>query len=78
MPLSQAGRVSRPGHGRRPGRGIGRSSVRYEVGVFRNDDDLAAAEGYFVHVFVDAATERPLAIPRRPGGSYWPLPFNGN
>jgi acyl-CoA thioester hydrolase len=42
---------------------LGRSSVRYEVAVFRNDDDLAAAEGHFVHVFVDAATERPLAIP---------------
>jgi acyl-CoA thioester hydrolase len=42
---------------------IGRSSVRYEVGVFRNDDDVAAAEGYFVHVFVDRATQRPAPVP---------------
>src|SRR5580658_3998280 len=31
---------------------IGRSSVRYEIGIFRNDEDIAAAEGHFVHVFV--------------------------
>ena len=42
---------------------IGGSSVRYEVGVFRNDDDEAAAEGYFVHVFVDRATRRPAQVP---------------
>jgi acyl-CoA thioester hydrolase len=42
---------------------IGGSSVRYEVGVFRNDEDMAAAEGYFVHVFVDRATQRPVAVP---------------
>jgi acyl-CoA thioester hydrolase len=42
---------------------IGGSSVRYEIAVFRNDDDEAAAEGYFVHVFVDRATQRPAPIP---------------
>ena len=42
---------------------IGGSSVRYEIGVFRNDDDVAAAEGYFVHVFVDRATQRPVHVP---------------
>ncbi|HYZ24960.1 MAG TPA: thioesterase family protein [Rhodopila sp.] len=42
---------------------IGRSSVRYEIGVFRNDDDTAAAEGYFVHVFVERGTQRPVPIP---------------
>jgi acyl-CoA thioester hydrolase len=42
---------------------IGSSSVRYEVGVFRNNDDIAAAEGYFVHVFVDRATQRPVPVP---------------
>jgi acyl-CoA thioester hydrolase len=42
---------------------IGASSVRYEIGVFRNDDDEAAAEGYFVHVFVDRATQRPAPVP---------------
>jgi acyl-CoA thioester hydrolase len=42
---------------------IGRSSVRYEIGVFRNDDDTAAAEGHFVHVFVERGTQRPVPIP---------------
>ncbi len=42
---------------------LGTSSVRYELGVFRNDDDEAAAEGYFVHVCVDAATRRPAPLP---------------
>src|ERR1700761_477377 len=42
---------------------VGRSSVRYELGVFRNDEDTAAAEGYFVHVFVERGTQRPMPIP---------------
>ena len=42
---------------------IGGSSVRYEIGVFRNDDDVAAAEGYFVHVFVDPRDAAPSARP---------------
>ncbi|MFN3293180.1 MAG: acyl-CoA thioesterase [Gemmobacter sp.] len=46
---------------------LGGSSVRYELGLFRNDDDLAAAEGFFVHVYVDAVSRRPapLAEPLR-------------
>ena len=42
---------------------LGTSSVRYEVGLFRNDDDVAAAQGHFVHVYVDRATNRPAPIP---------------
>ena len=42
---------------------VGRSSVRYEIGLFRNDDETAAAQGHFVHVYVDRATQRPVAIP---------------
>ena len=42
---------------------IGGSSVRYEVGVFRNDEDIAAAEGHFVHVFVERGSQRPAPIP---------------
>ncbi|MEQ8298066.1 MAG: thioesterase family protein [Nitratireductor sp.] len=38
---------------------LGRSSVRYEVGLFRNQDEQAAAEGFFVHVYVNRATRRP-------------------
>lgn len=42
---------------------LGNSSVRYEIAIFRNDEDQAAAEGHFVHVYVDAATRRPTPIP---------------
>lgn len=41
---------------------LGSSSVRYEVGLFRNDDETAAAEGFFVHVYVDRTTRRPLPL----------------
>ena len=47
--------------GLRVGR-LGTSSVRYEIGLFRNDDDLAAAEGFFVHVYVDRLTRRPMPL----------------
>ncbi len=39
---------------------LGTSSVRYEIGLFRNDEDEAAAEGHFVHVHVDRITRRPV------------------
>lgn len=42
---------------------IGRSSVRYEIGIFRANDAEAAATGRFVHVWVDRSTRRPVAIP---------------
>jgi acyl-CoA thioester hydrolase len=42
---------------------LGRSSVRYEVGIFRNLDDSASAVGHFVHVYVDRATMRPVPVP---------------
>ncbi|WP_292114478.1 thioesterase family protein [Brevundimonas sp.] len=41
---------------------IGTSSVRYEIGLFRNKEPEAAAVGYFVHVYVDRDTKRPAAI----------------
>ena len=41
----------------------GSSSVRYEVGLFRNGDEDAAAQGHFVHVYVDRATSRPVPLP---------------
>jgi acyl-CoA thioester hydrolase len=44
---------------------LGKSSVRYEIGVFRNDDERAAAVGRFVHVYVDRASQRPVPIPPR-------------
>ena len=42
---------------------IGTSSVRYEIGLFRQGDDEPAATGYFVHVWVDRATGRPVPVP---------------
>jgi acyl-CoA thioester hydrolase len=44
---------------------IGTSSVRYEVGLFRNLEELAAAEGFFVHVYLDRSTRRPAPISDR-------------
>jgi acyl-CoA thioester hydrolase len=37
--------------------------VRYELGVFADDDPQAAADGYFVHVFVTRQTNKPSRIP---------------
>ena len=42
---------------------LGTSSIRYEVGVFRNDDQTASAQGYFVHVYVDRESNRPVPMP---------------
>lgn len=42
---------------------LGSSSVRYEVGLFAEGDDLAAACGHFVHVYVDRETRRPVPLP---------------
>ena len=41
---------------------IGSSSVRYEIGLFRNAEEDAAAVGYFVHVYVDRDTNRPIPL----------------
>lgn len=42
---------------------LGNSSVRYEIGLFRNDDPAPAACGHFVHVYVDRETRRPASLP---------------
>jgi acyl-CoA thioester hydrolase len=42
---------------------LGSSSVRYEVGLFRNDDRVASAQGHFVHVYVDRFSRRPTSLP---------------
>ncbi|EHR63689.1 acyl-CoA thioesterase [Saccharomonospora cyanea] len=41
---------------------LGRSSVRYEVGLHREDASDLVAQGHFVHVFVDRETRRPVEI----------------
>jgi acyl-CoA thioester hydrolase len=42
---------------------LGRSSVRYEIGIFRRGEEEAAADGFFVHVFVDRQTRRSTPLP---------------
>jgi len=42
---------------------LGTSSVRYEIGIFRNAEMQAAAQGHFVHVYVDRASNRPTPLP---------------
>jgi len=42
---------------------LGTSSVRYEIGIFRNAQMQAAAQGHFVHVYVDRASNRPTPLP---------------
>ena len=45
---------------------LGRSSVRYGIGLFREGEaHEPAATGWFVHVFVDRATRRPVPVPDR-------------
>jgi acyl-CoA thioester hydrolase len=43
---------------------LGRSSVRYEIGLFKQGDPEAAAAGEFTHVYVDRETRRPAPIPQ--------------
>jgi acyl-CoA thioester hydrolase len=42
---------------------LGKSSVRYEVALFAEGSEDAAAEGHFIHVYVDRETRRPCPIP---------------
>ena len=42
---------------------LGRSSVRYEVGLFIDGRDQAIAQGHFVHVYVDRDSEKPVDMP---------------
>jgi acyl-CoA thioester hydrolase len=42
---------------------LGNSSVRYEIGIYRNDDQTPAAVGHFVHVYVERSSNRSVPIP---------------
>jgi len=44
---------------------LGTSSICHEIGLFRQGDEAAAATGHFIHVFVDRASRKPMAIPAR-------------
>ncbi len=41
---------------------LGNSSVRYEVGLFRNEEETASAEGHFVHVYVDRKSRKAMPL----------------
>lgn len=42
---------------------LGRSSVTYRVGIFREGGEQAAAQGRFTHVYVERAAQKPVPIP---------------
>lgn len=42
---------------------LGNSSVRYEIGIYRNDEQMPAATGHFVHVYVERSSNRSVPIP---------------
>ncbi|MBO3274062.1 acyl-CoA thioesterase [Pseudomonas schmalbachii] len=52
---------------------LGSSSVRYEIGLFREGEDEAAAQGHFVHVYVDRESRRPKPLPEAMRGVLDPL-----
>jgi acyl-CoA thioester hydrolase len=42
---------------------LGRRSIVYRIGIFREGDEEPAALGRFAHVYVDAASRRPVGVP---------------
>ncbi len=43
---------------------LGNTSIRYGIAIFREGEETASAEGHFVHVYVDRATQtRPQPLP---------------
>ena len=52
---------------------IGRSSVRYEIALFGQGAQNAAAQGHFVHVYVDRDSRRPVDLPDRLRGALEPI-----
>jgi len=41
---------------------LGNTSVRYDIALFRNDDEMASAQGHFVHAYVERAGNRPVPL----------------
>ena len=44
---------------------LGRSSIVYQIGLFREGEDDAAAFGHFVHVYVDRESRNTVPVPER-------------
>ena len=43
---------------------LGNTSVRYDIALFANDQETAAAQGHFIHVYVDAKSRKPVPLPK--------------
>lgn len=44
---------------------IGNSSVRYEIGLFKEGEEQCAAKGHFIHVYVERESNKPASLPTR-------------
>ena len=42
---------------------LGISSVQYDIGLFKNNNESISARGHFVHVLIDRKTKKPMKIP---------------
>ncbi|MGO9005830.1 MAG: acyl-CoA thioesterase [Beijerinckiaceae bacterium] len=52
---------------------IGTSSLRYAIALFADEAEIAAAQGTFVHVYVDRSSNRPVPIPDAVKAAVLPL-----
>jgi len=43
---------------------LGKTSIRYEVAIFKNNEDVACALGHFVHVYVNRLSNTSTPIPK--------------
>lgn len=44
---------------------LGKSSIRYEIALFKDDEDVASAQGHFIHVYVERGSGRPTPLPEK-------------
>ena len=42
---------------------IGNTSIRYDIGLFKNNLNKTSAKGFFVHVLINQNTKKPSPIP---------------
>ncbi len=47
--------------------------MRYEIGLFAEGEDAAAADGHFVHVWIERTSNRPTGIPEAIRNALTPL-----
>lgn len=55
----------------------GNSSIRYEIGLFKDNENIASAQGHFVHVYVDRMSGRPVSLPETLRLAVAPLQVSG-